>query len=280
MKRLTALLLALMILLCGCDTPEPATEPPATESQMLPIRPETEPTSDNTEAEGLLREPETASPAPGQHQAAFSLLENDHSIRSTQGDILVMIRYDQIILDTGRPEWAAINDRIAGDYLAFLEEMAYLQETPAAQWEQMLQDMGALYGNFLSTCIPEVTCNSGDIFSIRMTREWYMGGVYNRDSYGLNFDLATGEELTLARLSDLPEEEFAEQLKTIVCGELAEDYDALTEDPAAVLQDWTLADFSFFLEEGELVLTFPTYTFGPGAMGSTAVRTGLYPRLG
>ena len=59
-----------------------------------------------------------------------------------------------------------------------------------------------------------------------------------------------------------------------------ESYDVLTEDPAAVLQSWTLADFSFYLEEGELVLAFPTYTFGPGAMGATVIRTGLHPRLG
>lgn len=278
MKRLTALLLAMMLFLWGCS----AEKSPAADPQTVPVPRETEPAVEHTEEGGLVREPEpeTEPPAPGQHQAAFSLLENDHSIRNAQGDVLVKIRYDQIILDTGRPEWKAINERITGDYLAFLEEMAYLQDTPMEQWERMIQDMGALYGNFLSTCIPEVTCNSGDIFSVRMTREWYMGGVYNRDSYGMNFDLRTGEELTLNRLSDLPEEAFAAQLKQIICAELEESYDVLTEDPAAVLQSWTLADFSFYLEEGELVLTFPTYTFGPGAMGAAVIRTGLHPRLG
>ena len=190
-----------------------------------------------------------------------------------------MTQYDQVILDTAQERWQPINDRIGADYRGFLEELAYLQDTPPAQWEQMLQDMGAVYGNFLATCTPEVTCNGGDIFSIRMTRDWFLGGVYNRDYYGLNFDLTTGEELMLSRLSPLPEEAFLKQLKEIVSAALADNRDALFEDPAVILEDFTLADFSYCIEDRELVLLFPTYTFGPGVLGATEIATGLYPSL-
>ncbi|MBQ3504390.1 MAG: DUF3298 domain-containing protein [Oscillospiraceae bacterium] len=230
--------------------------------------------------DGLIRDtqpPERMDPAVG--QAGYSLLQNDNSIRNASGDILVKIQYDQVILDTAQERWQPINDRIGADYRGFLEELAYLQDTPPAQWEQMLQDMGAVYGNFLATCTPEVTCNGGDIFSIRMTRDWFLGGVYNRDYYGLNFDLTTGEELPLSRLSPLPEEAFLKQLKEIVSDALADNRDALFEDPAVILEDFTLADFSYCIEDGELVLLFPTYTFGPGVLGATEIATGLYPSL-
>ena len=55
--------------------------------------------------------------------------------------------------------------------------------------------------------------------------------------------------------------------------------DTLFDDPAVILENFALEDFSYCIEEGELILLFSTYTFGPGVMGSTEVRTGLYPVL-
>ena len=282
MKKLTVILI-LLSLLCGCAGKEEAA--PSVPAETVPVLTdtETEPAPPATEGDGLIREPDMESapepPAPGQHQAAYSILENDHSIRGDDGDILVKIEYSQIILDTSRQEWDQINRCIAEDYREFLADMAYLADTPVQQWEQMIRESETLYGNFLSVRTPEVTCNSGGIFSIRMTWEWFMGGVYNCDSYGLNFDLTTGEMLPLARLSELPEEEFLAQLKSIAAKKLEENRDALLEDPAAILEEYNLEDFSFCMEKGELVLLVPTYTFGPGVLGATEVKTGLYPVL-
>ena len=143
----------------------------------------------------------------------------------------------------------------------------------------MLRDMGAVYGNFMANCTARVTHNDGKIFSIRMTRDWYMGGVYNGDPFAFNFDMTTGGQLPLAQLSDLPEAEFKAQLVQIVCDYLEPYREVLFEDPAQVMAEYTLEDFPYCIEDGELVLLFSTYTFGPGAMGSTVIYTGLYPQL-
>lgn len=284
MRKWIVLPLLLGLLLCACGAGE--TLPTEGKQPEVPTLVDTPTESQSPSEEGLVRAPEGETEAaasqgtdiaPG--RANYSILENDNSIRNANGDILVKIQYDQVILDTANPLWEPINREIAENYRLFLEELSYLQDTPLQQWEQMLQDMGAVYGNFLSVSTPEVTCNSGTIFSIRMTRDWFMGGVYNRDYYGLNFDLTTGEVLPLGRLSGLPEEEFLKQLKGIVADALAEQRDALFDDPAVILESYTLADFSFCIEEGELVLLFPTYTFGPGVLGATQIRTGLYPSL-
>lgn len=268
MKKLTIVFLLLGIL-TACAPAETGSAEPSASTEPRPLL--------TVPAETLPSEP--VPPAPGQNQAAFSILENDDSIRNDRGDRLVTILYDQVILDTSQPQWAPINETIAGSYRAFREETDYLRETPPETWEEMLGDMGALYGTFRCTCRAEVTNNSGGIFSIRMTRDWYMGGVFNQDYTGMTFDLTTGEQVQLARLSDLPEAEFEQQLKQIVCAELAEYVDVLLEDPAEVLEAYALEDISFHIREGELVLTFPTYTFGPGAMGPTVIKTGLYPTL-
>lgn len=270
MKKLIVLFL-LLGTLAGCTA-----APAETGSAEPSVPAETQPPL-TVPAE--IQSSEPVPPAPGQHQAAFSILENDDSIRNDRGDRLVTILYDQVILDTSQPQWAPINETIAGSYRAFREETDHLRETPPETWEEMLGQQGAIYGTFRCTCRAEVTNNSGGIFSIRMTRDWYMDGVFNQDYTGMTFDLITGEQVQLARLSDLPEAEFEQQLKQIVCAELAEYVDVLFQDPAEVLETYALEDISFYIREGELVLTFPTYTFGPGAMGPTVIKTGLYPTL-
>ena len=270
MKKLTIVFLLLGILTACAPAPaETGNVEPSVPTETQPLM--------TVPAESLPSEP--VPPAPGQIQAAFSILENDDSIRNDRGDRLVTILYDQVILDTSQPQWAPINETIAGSYRAFREETDHLRETPPETWEEMLGQQGALYGTFHCTCRAEVTNNSGGIFSIRMTRDWYMGGVFNQDYTGMTFDLTAGQQVQLAQLSDLPEAEFTRQLKEIVCAELAEYVDVLHEDPAEVLEAYTLEDISFHIREGELVLTFPTYTFGPGAMGPTVIKTGLYPTL-
>lgn len=274
------MILALLGLLCGCGNHETPSEPA--------VLTDTTPTTQATGEEGLIKlETHPQEEVPVQSEATFrgenpvqySVLERDDSVRNANGDVLVSIRYQQVILDNARPQWVAVNQRLADSYQAFREETAYLQETPPEEWEKMLQEMGAVYGNFMANCTAEVTYNDGAVFSIRMTRDWYMGGVYNGDPFGFNFDVITGEELPLARLSDLPEAEFKNQLVQIVCDYLAPYREILFEDPAEVMAEYTLEDFPYCIEDGELVLLFSTYTFGPGAMGSTVIYTGLYPQL-
>lgn len=277
------LFLLVLCMLCGCDREVKETEPalltdtvpvtlPATEDGLVTLEP----------TQSIPQEaPDTtpAAPVPGQHQAAYSILESDNSIRNDNDDILVNIGYQRVVLDNSQPLWDPINDLILADYQSFRQEIAYLYETEPEDWETQLQSMGLVYGNLMVNRSARVTNNSGGIFSIRMTQDWFMGGVFNSDSYGLNFDLNRGEALPLARMSELPEAEFEVQLKTIICEALEKDREVLFDDPAVILEAYTLEDFSFCVDEGELVLLFPTYTFGPGVMGSTEVRTGLYPKL-
>ncbi len=280
MKRMILILL-LMCILCGCGSrPEPSEPAVLTDTEPAPTQSVTE--------EGLASlqpqqpQAETVPPAaqdrmPG--QVPYSILERDDSIRNENGDVLVSIRYQQVMLDNAWPEWENINRLLGESYQAFREETAYLRETPPEEWEKMLGDMGAVYGNFMASISARVTHNADGILSIRMHRDWFMGGVYNGDPFAFNFDLTTGERLPLSLLSDLPEQEFEAQLKQIVCDYLAPDRDLLFEDPAVTLQNFALEDIPYCIEEGELVLLFSTYTFGPGAMGPTVIRTGIYPQL-
>lgn len=280
MKRV--ILIALMLcLLCGCGDEREQQEP----AVLIDTVPATQATEDGLidlqprETLPEIQPEPTASAIQGPGEAQYSVVEYDDSIRNDDGDALVTILYQRVLLVSTQPQWDAVNDLIRADYQTFREETAYLHETAHEDWEAMLQDMDPLQSNFMAVRNARVTNNSGGILSIRMQQEWFMGGVFNSDAYGLNFDLSRGEALPLGRLSDLSQEEFEAQLKTIVCEALEKDRELLFDDPEVILAEYTLEDFSFCIDRGELVLLFPTYTFGPGAMGSWEIRTGLYPSL-
>ena len=67
-----------------------------------------------------------------------------------------------------------------------------------------------------NTAEATVTENEGGLFSVRMDTDWYMGGVYNSNSLGYTYDLATGEELGLADLTGQDPDALAATLRELV----------------------------------------------------------------
>lgn len=254
MKKMICLMLALTIaagLLAGCAAGEktPETEAIATIETTVPT--ETRPVSKDS--------------------AVYEVVKRDDSYRNENGDVLVGITYEQVVLAETFPEWAAINQLIAGDYAAFLDNVAYVYDEPVEDVEARMESMGADYGDFFTNCVAEVVQNAEGIFSIRLTRDWFMGGVFNVDSFGLTFDLNTGEALTLDDLLNISDEE----LKSILAEKLMENAAALFDTPEAVLASYTMEDYIFYVENGEVVITFPTYSISYGAAGPITVHTGL-----
>ncbi len=200
----------------------------------------------------------------------------DHSYRNEAGDAYVEITYARVILQGDDSVIGKINEAIEQDEQGFLTVINYVFDDSPEEWDAYLEQMYLDVNNLFWTADAEVMTNSGGILSIRLSTGWFMGGVYNGDHYCLNFDLHTGQQLQLADLSDLPEEEFIRQLRDAVCADLEPEREYLFSDPADVLANYTLEDFNYYLDNGQIVLEFPTYTFGPGAMGSTTVYTGIF----
>lgn len=270
MKRMTALLL-LLCLLTGCA--RESGEKETGSAGHAPQTPETVPARTET----VPSPPQTAPAAGG--QVLYSLLENDDSIRSAEGEVLVKILYEQVILGSPEPAVEAVNRAVAEDYRAFRDSLGYLHQTAPEQWQALLEAQDPLYGSYRCVERARVSSSEGGIFSICLTRERYLGDGFSQEQRGLTFDLNTGQQLTLDRLSPLPREEFLAWLKQTVCRVLEQSFDALALDPGQVLQEYTLEDFRFYVEEGELILTFPEGTFGTGAGGAVRIPTGLYPVL-
>ena len=122
----------------------------------------------------------------------------------------------------------------------------------------------------------EITYNQNGIISVRMDSSFYMGGVFNQDHYGVNFNLETGEKLQLTDVFTLEEDELLSYLQEQTIQYIDQNPDTPwwtggDTDAKKVVGEYTLEEFDFYLEGDTVCLCYPTYTLGPGAMGSVVV---------
>lgn len=207
---------------------------------------------------------------PKADSATYSIQRRDHSIYdSASGLPLIMNYYDQVVLDGNSAEINSINALIKADYHKQIPDRSgnkYKNELnyPLLTTEYPFRDIYEA----------KVTNNSDGIFSICIAQHWYMGGVSNRNYHGLTYDLNTGKELSLTELTGESASSLNSKLKKIVWNQIStggyvfpEAYDTLN--------DYSIDEYLYYVENGQLVLTFPTYTFAAGAAGPTTVYTGI-----
>lgn len=187
------------------------------------------------------------------------------------GKLRVLYTYDRIVLSTPSPELDAINSFVRSDSDQFLSKLGTDDLASYAQ-SPIIGD-----GYFYYTAKAAVTNNSHNIFSICITTDWMMGGVHNRDYYGLNYDMRSGQAIDLCDLVGLESQELTEKLQNIAIQNLMMMYGeyAFESDWKDRIHNYTLSDFNYFFANNELILSFPTYSLSSGAAGAFNVTTGL-----
>ena len=102
-----------------------------------------------------------------------------------------------------------------------------------------------------------------------------MGGVFNGDSYGLTYDLNTGAETSLPELMGMDEAALVQQLKSLTKSYMNQEPDLWFPEAWDTVDSFTLDEFEYYVNDGELILCYATYTLAPGAMGCVEVPTGM-----
>ena len=228
--------------------------------------------SDDQPFPGAVEEEKVESRA---ESVAYESVLVDNSIRNENGDILVRREYVKIVLVGGDPACEAINAQIEADCESFLGSDLYWT---VEELEETLDSAGYGYDAFCSTADATVVHNGDGFISIRIGTDWFMGGVFNHNFYGLTYDLTTGEKAKIEDVMGLSADEALEELRVLAAERLVEYYGeaGLMADPAEILADYTLDDFRFYIEDGELVLAFYTYEFSYGAAGAADIHTGIF----
>lgn len=259
MKRLILpLFLALTLALSGCA--------PSAGGDTLPPS-ETARTSPSGAAQ---TPPDTPAPSPAQETADYTVERQDRSILNSDGTTALSWYCDLVRLTGDTPEIQTINDSLSAHCDEFFAKD--VGDVPLDKDHEMV---------WRNTAEATVTENENGLFSVRMDTDWYMGGVYNSNSLGYTYDLATGEELGLADLTGQDPETLAATLRQLVKAYMATMPEAgWWEDAADIVDSRSLEDMIFWVEGGKIVLCFSTYDLAIGAHGPDIIPTGIIAEHG
>ncbi len=272
MKRLLALLLlgAMLAGFSGCGLRrqtrvEEARELVSTPTPVeTPVPMETDNGENDRESEEVSAAPEESNNPTSDLSAEFTIERNDRSVQDENGNVILKQYYDNVVL-TGTDEASQkINAALAlrcGDFLNNIQEsIDEVNNNPPAE--------GACYNNYADA---EVVENANGIFSIKMTSHWFTGGVSLVGIYGLNFNLNTGEFLTLPEVFTLDESEIVAYLKEQTLNYIQTHPGLIWFDDAAdTVQSLTINDFNslYYIQGDTITLCYSTYMLG-GSSGCT-----------
>lgn len=206
----------------------------------------------------------------------FEYYEMDGSWYNQNGDVLVSHVYRAVAVLGDTEVAEKINAAVEADGSAFLANQSSRIYSSDEEMEKFLQMADAGYGDLCHDTHCEVTHNDNGILSIRAGVSWYLGGVFTADYYGMTFDLKSGEKLNVLQVIGGDPTQAEEKLNEIICEYVTEAYgEGLFDAPERILEDYSAQEYNFYVEEGQIFVTFNTYTFAPGQEGATVVPTGI-----
>ena len=204
--------------------------------------------------EELPQEKEPSKTQASEKKVSFEVGTIDRSYRNEEGTVLIEHSYDLVTVRGKSASDEKINSVLKEDMEAFLWSEEELQSY-VGEW----LDFEYPYKN---TVTAEVTHNSDNLFSVVLTRAWYMGGVFNVDDYCYVFDIKTGELATLDKITGKSFDELGDKLKKTVFEYLSKEGMAGYIDDEYI-HNYEPAAFRFCIKKGEIVLLFSNYELSP-----------------
>lgn len=247
---------------------EPAVQ---VQAQAVPTVPAKDPET-ITESQAQSSAPsETTISIPGSTgPVAYEIQRWDRSYTDSEGRDLMTYYYDYAILHSQEPAHQKISQTLYSNAEAFMTQRTQEQiETPVMS-----------IFNTISECIDttetEVTHSGDGVFSILLTTNTYSGGNHSiKNRYGETYSLQTGELLTLSQLTQMEDDALLQALQESACAYFSDNNPIVFEDAKQILPNYTLDQFQFVVQDGEIVLLFKTYQFTAGVAGPQSVPTGI-----
>ncbi len=196
----------------------------------------------------------------------FTMEREDASVKDTDGNLILEAFYDRITITDKGDIAEKINAQLkeAGD--VFME-----RAREAVAFAEEMAPYGRVHKHYAKA---EVVTNANGILSIRLIKNFYSGGMQDVDTItGMNFNLKTGEKLTLEDVFDMPEERVVEYLKNTTISHAEESGNMQLVSGVNALIGGYISDehFDYYIQGDVLYLCYPPDSFGPKSMGTIIV---------
>lgn len=249
------------------------------ETQPAPVQIQSEPVSTvpaTTASSSVSTEipAETVSPAPVSSGSTgpvdYEIVRWDRSYTDPEGQNLMSYYYDYPVIHSQEEAHQKIGQILYQNAESFMTSRSQESiETPVMSVFNTVTEC-------IDTTVTEVTQNGDGIFSILLTTDYYSGGnhsVENRS--GETYSLKTGEKLELSQLTQMDDAQLLQALQDSACDYFEANNPLVFPDARNVISNYTLDNFKFVVQEGQIVLLFKTYQFTPGVAGPQSVPTGI-----
>lgn len=199
----------------------------------------------------------------------YTIQRDDASWYNANGELKLSQYYDKVVLNPINDNCVKINNLIQQESDKFLadanEQISFTKENPSPY--------DGWYSNYSDTV---VTTNGNGILSIKTSYVWFMGGVASYGDNGLNFNLNTGEILSLTDVLSLNKSEIEQYLKEQTKQYIADNPDKgwwndEIQNAVSTVDSYTLEQFHYYIENDNIYLCYPKYELGPGVMGPVTV---------
>ena len=126
---------------------------------------------------------------------------------------------------------------------------------------------------FMNTATGKVTFNKKSVISIKYSKKWYLGGVYQDDPSGDTFSLKTGKRL---KILSVVAKKYAKvgKLRNAIAAKLQSKYGSEVSDSfnTKYAENSALKNVSFYIsKKGKVEVCFPEYDIAGGYMGALTV---------
>lgn len=209
--------------------------------------------------------------------ATYSIKTVKETRKNDKGEALAVISYEKLILDGDLEAFKKINQSIKKDCdRMFKEYKENLFEYAQIDYEAGTKKNIDYYCRFKTA----VTYNKNDMISLKITMTWYAGGVSNKSSYGLTYNLKTGDKL---KVSDVLEGSSSDIKKKIIT-ETKKYLQNLTDtkwskeeikESIDRISEYKLNDFKFFLKSNKVYICYDEYELIGNYYGGNIISVGV-----
>ncbi len=199
----------------------------------------------------------------------FTIERDDFSVKDEDGNYILEAYYETVHIENNTKVANKINKALKEEAKSFKESAK-----DAAEVAKEMQSLGRVHKYYSQA---EVVTNEKGILSIRFVQNVYSGGAHEVDNiWGINFNLATGEKLTLEEIFSMPEERVVQYLKdkTREYAEEPGNY-GVRAGVDAFLDGYEAEDFSYYIENGKLYLCYGPDELAPRMMGTVIIECAI-----